>query len=240
MADGSDYKQADGHEPEPKGDQAPKRTRYIIFFAIGILTTIIGRCFEIHNWSANAVAYNLGRISGPLISYFAILGSIALVVAALRGSIKKYWFCTLAWLFLVAGLFDIVVKGYTEFVLRPQLVEAVEDLARTGKLDLGRDLDPRQRLIGHWASEDDLTHLFYSSKRLTIVNLGLRKDATYEVLDFSVMEHWIRYNVSGAGFDTHERTMHYLGDGTAWQVSEIPGIGPVKSKLKYMGPEQSP
>jgi hypothetical protein len=63
-----------------------------------------------------------------------------LVVAAARQNVRRFWFPVLAWLFLAAGLFDIVVRGYTEFALRPRVDANVERLVRSGQI---ADLLPR-------------------------------------------------------------------------------------------------
>ena len=78
---------------------------------------------------------------------------------------------------------------------------------------------PRERILGHWSSEDDLTHQYFGPNNdLKIVNLGQRKDIKYNIEDFSAIEGWIKFSVSGADYDPHTRTMYFLTDGTAWQV----------------------
>lgn len=235
----NDGKHADEHQHAPNKKSTGKSVKHVVLLSIGVLAVVVGRCFEMDDPSAYTIGGILGFFLSPAVFYLVILGIVALVVAALRGSIKKHWFSTLAWLFLIAGLFDIVVKGYNEFVLRPKLNQAVEDLARTGKIDLRDDLDPRQRLVGHWASEDDITHMYFASQRLTIVNFGQRKDVAYEILDFSVMEQWVKFKVSGADYEPHTRTIQIFGDGTALQIMEA-SFGKFKSGLKRVGPEQSP
>ncbi len=233
-----DEKRVNEHEHEMKAQHTPKRIKYIIFLIIGILTTIIAKCFEMHNPSAYTVGGILGFVLVQPISYFVILGIVALVVAAIRKSIKKYWFPVLAWLFLIAGLFDIVVGGFTEFVLRPKVNQAVKELVQSGKLEVP-DLDPRERLIGHWSSEDDLTHKYFSSNsQLIIVNLGQQTTIKYSIEDFNVIEKWVKFSVSGANFP-HTRTMYYLDDGFAEEIIEA-SFGKFQSRLKYVGPEQSP
>jgi hypothetical protein len=74
---------------------------------------------------------------------------------------------------------------------------------------------------------------------LIIVNLGQKKAVQYSIADFNVVERWIKFNVSGADYDTHTRTMYFLGDGTAYQVIES-SFGKFKTELKYMGSEEYP
>jgi len=192
----------------------------------------------------NPSAYTLGGLfafflSQP-VSYFVILSLVSLIIAAIRKNVKKYWFPTLCWLFLFAGLFDIVVGGFTEFVFRPKVDKAIQDFISSGGLDHS---DPKEEAIhilrGHWASEDNLTHYYFSAKKLIVVNLGVRKDATYQILEARPTENWVKYRVSGAGYDPHIRTMLFLGDGTAWQVSET-SLGTFKSKVEYVGRAESP
>ncbi len=216
-----------------------KNKKHVVLLIIGIIATITAQCFKMHNPSAYTVGGILGFVLVQPISYFVILGIVALVIAAIRKSIKKYWFPVLAWLFLIAGLFDIVVGGVTEFVLRPKVNQVVEELVRSGKLEVP-DLDPRERLIGHWSSEDDLTHQYFGpNNHLIIVNLGQQKVVKYSIEDFSVVERWIKFNVSGADYDSHTRIMSFLGDGSAEQIVETT-FGKFKSHFKYMGPEQTP
>ncbi len=240
MENGNDEKHADEHQHTPKKKSRGKKVKDAVLLTVGVIAVVVGRCFEMHDPSAYTFGGILGFLLMPPVSYLVILGIVALVVAALRGSIRKHWFSSLAWLFLLAGLFDIVVKGYNQFVLRPKLNQAVEDLARRGKIALRDDLDPRKRLVGHWASEDDITHLYFASQRLTIVNFGQRKDLAYEILDFSVTQQWVKFKVSGADYEPHTRTIGIRDDGTAVQVVELSPLGKFKTGLKRVGPEQSP
>ena len=237
MADRSDEKHVNEHEYEMKEQHTPKRIKYIILLIIGILATIIAKCFQMHNPSAYTVGGIIGFVLVQPISYFVILGIVALVVAAIRKNIKKYWFPLLAWLFLIAGLFDIVVGGYNEFVLHPQVNQAIEELVRSGKVEVP-DLDPRVRILGHWTSEDDLTHLYFGPNNdLIIINLGLRKDIEYSIENFSVLEQWVKFSVSGADYEPHTRTMYFLDDGTAWQIIET-SFGNFRSKFKHVAEQK--
>jgi len=101
--------------------QEPKRKKHAVILAVGIITTIIARYFGIRNpdaYTAGALAVLV--LSQPIV-YFVILGVVALIVAAIRRNVKRYWFPILAWLFLAAGLFDIVGRGCIELVLRPEI-----------------------------------------------------------------------------------------------------------------------
>ncbi|MBL7152320.1 MAG: hypothetical protein ISS79_01280 [Phycisphaerae bacterium] len=216
-----------------------KTKKHIVLLIIGIIATITAQCFKMHNPSAYTLGGLLAFILIQPVSYFVILSIIGLIIAAIRRNIRKFWFPILAWLFLVAGLFDIVIGGFNEFVLRPKANQAIEELVRSGKLEVP-EFDPRERILGHWSSEDDLTHQYFGpNNHLIIVNLGQQKAVKYSIKDFSVIERWIKFNVSGADYDPHTRTMHFLGDGTAWQVIES-SFGKFKTKLKHVGPEESP
>ncbi len=85
----SDEERANEHELEMKEHHAPKRIKYIILLIVGILATIIAQCFKMHNPSVYTVGGILGFVLVQPISYFVILGIVALVVAAIRKSIKK-------------------------------------------------------------------------------------------------------------------------------------------------------
>lgn len=216
-----------------------KTKKHIVLLIVGIIATITAQCFKMHNPSAYTLGGLLAFILIQPVSYFVILSIVALIVAAIRRNIRKFLFPILAWLFFVAGLFDIVIGGFTEFVLRPKANQAIEELVRSGKLEVP-EFDPRRRILGHWSSVDDLTHQYFGpNNRLIIVNLGQQKDVKYFIEDFSVIERWIKFKVSGTNYDLHTRTMHFLGDGFAWQVVES-SFGKFKSHFKYVGPEQSP
>lgn len=119
----------------PTGTEPSTRAaRYVSLLSIGILATCVGSLLQLHNPSAYTVGGLLGFFLAPLVGYSLILGAIALVVAAFRRSIKRYWFPALAWLFLLAGLFDVAAKGYMEFILRPQLDAKIRTLVDNGKL----------------------------------------------------------------------------------------------------------
>lgn len=223
----------------------PKSKKHVVLLIIGILTTITAQCFKVHNPSAYTLGGLLASVLIQPVSYFVILGIVSLVVAAIRRNVRKYWLPILSWVFLIAGLFDIVVAGYTEFVLRPKIDKGIERLIRSGKLQVSGQstgtqiADPDRRLLGHWASEDDLTHLYFGQKALVIVNLDNRKDVSYEIVESNPQEQLVRFSVSGADYVSHTRTMYFLENDSAWQVTES-SIGTFKSKLRYVGPEQSP
>jgi hypothetical protein len=209
-----------------------------MLLAVGIIATVIAQCFGIRNPNAYTVGALAAVALSQPIAYFVVLGIVALIVAAIRRNVKRFWFPVLAWLFLLAGLFDIVVKGYTDLILRPQIDQGIQELIKNGKVDLSQqaEQDLHSRLRGHWASPDDFTHLYFAEQSLTVVNLGQRKDVTYRILGSNVAEQTIRFEVSGADYTPHTRTMVFLGDGTAWQVLG----GAFKSKFKYVGKEESP
>lgn len=100
---------------------ASRGSKHAVLLAVGILATIIAQCFKIHHPGAYTVGALLACVLIQPVSYFAILSIVALVVGGIRKSARKYWFPTLAWLFFIAGLFDVVVGGWTEFVVRPRI-----------------------------------------------------------------------------------------------------------------------
>jgi hypothetical protein len=221
--------------------QKPRRRKHAVLLAVGVGTTIIAQCFGIRNLEAYTVGALAFIVLSRPIAYFVILGILAVIVSAIGRSVKQYWFPILAWLFLIAGLFDVAVKGYTEFVLRPKVDLEVQELIRSGKLSLPEESSQglHSRLRGHWASEDGLTHLYFSRQGLIVVNLGQRKDVTYRILESNPNEQAIKFEVFGADYTPHTRTMVFRGHGTAWQVLES-SMGAFKSKLKYIGEEESP
>lgn len=242
MVDKGGQKHINENEQEMKEQQTPNRTKYVIFLIIGLLATIIAECFEMYNPSAYTVGGLLGFFLVKPVSYFVILGIVALVIAAICKSIKKYWFPILAWLLLIAGLFDIVVGGFTEFVLRPKANQAVEELVRSGKLEVP-DLDPRERLIGHWifVNPNEEAELYFGTQSVVKIRLGRRNDGSYKILDSNSAEQWVRFEISGGDYTyrPHIRTMYYLGDGFAYLAAESPD-GEYRWHVKYVGPEQSP
>ena len=172
--------------------------KHIWLLSIGIITTIIAKCFKMHNPSDYTLGGLLAFILAQPVSYFVILSIISLIVAAICRNVRKLWFPILAWFFFIAGLFDIFAYGFTELVLRPKTNQSIEELVRSGKLEIP-EFDPRERLLGHWSSEDSLTHLYFGPNNdLVIVNIDQEKVLKYVLEDFSVIERWIKFNVSGA------------------------------------------
>ena len=224
---------------ESQPDRQPsKRKKHVALLVLGVGMTLIAESFDIRKpsaYTAGALAFIF--LSRPII-YFMILGIVALIVAAIRKSVRRFWFPVLAWLFLATGIFDIVVGGYTNLILRPQIDQGIQELVESGKLDLSQqpEQDLLSRLRGHWASPDDLTHLYFGDQTLIVVNLGQRKDVMYRVTESDPHEKSITFEVSGADYTPHTRTMYFLADGTAWQVLG----GAFKSKMKYMGKEETP
>lgn len=192
--------------------------------------------------SSGGRGYTLGGMIGVFVTWppvlaMLIIGIPCLLIALCRRNYRK---CLLVFsiLFFAAGLIRAGGTILTRCILQPKIHQQIDQLVRDGKMELP-DRDPRENLLGHWVSEDDLTHLYFSAQGLIIVNLGQQKDVKYSIEDFSVIEGWIKFDVSGADYVPHTRTMYFLGDGTAWQVMES-SLGQFKSKLKYVGPEQSP
>ncbi len=219
-----------------------KTKKHIVLLIAGIIATITAQCFKMHNPSAYTLGGLLAFILIQPVSYFVILSIVALIVAAIRRNIRKFWFPILAWLFLVAGLFDIVIGGFNEFVLLPKANQAIEELVRSGKLEVP-DLDPRERLIGHWifVNPSEEAELYFGAQSVVKIRLGRRNDGSYKILDSNSAEQWVRFEISGGDYTyrPHIRTMYYLGDGFAYLAAESPDGG-YRWHVKYVGPEQSP
>jgi len=221
--------------------KAPKQFWFLFFGFLFYITDFLIDP-SVYFPSSGGRGYTLGAmififIMWPPVLATLILGIPCLVVAVCRRNYRK---CLLVFsiLFFAAGLVQAGGAILTKSVLEPKIHESIDQLVREGKLELP-DRDPREKLLGPWASEDDLTHFYFSSQGLIIVNLGQRKDVKYSIKDFSVIEGWIKFDVFGADYVPHTRTMYFLGDDIAWEVMES-SLGQFKSKLKYVGPEQSP
>lgn len=191
--------------------------------------------------SSDGRGYTVGAMIFIFVMWPPVLASLlfgvpCLVVAVCR---RNYGKCLLVFsvLFFASGLVRAGGTILTRSVLQPKMHQQIDQLVWEGKLELP-DRDPREKLLGHWASEDDLTHFYFSAQGMVIVNLGRQKKARYSIADFSVIEGWVKLNVSGVDYDPHTRTMYFLEDGSAWQVTET-RLGSFKSKVKYVGPEQS-
>lgn len=98
-----------------------KRVRHIVLLLVGIAATVLGQLLS----SRNAIDVVIQPIC-----YFIVLGLVALVIGGGRGSIRKYWFGALAWLFFLAGLFDAVVQGYLSLYIRPGLDAKLTEVLR--------------------------------------------------------------------------------------------------------------
>jgi len=221
-----------------------KPTKKFWFLFFGFLFYLTGCLLDpsVYFPSSSGRGYTLGGMFGVFLTWppvltILIIGIPCLLVAVCRHNYQK---CLLVFsiLFFAAGSIRAGSTMLTTCVLQPKIHQQIDQLVRERKLELP-ERDPREKLLGHWVSEDNLTHFYFSSQGLIIVNLGQRKDVKYSIEDFSVIEGWIKFSVSGADYVPHKRTMHFLGDGTAWQVMES-SLGQLKSKLKYVGPEQSP
>ena len=192
--------------------------------------------------SSGGRGYTLGAMlfiffMWPPILAAIILGLPCLVIGLAWDRYTKC-FLVFAILFFAAGLVEAGGTAMDRFILEPKLRQQINELVSEGILDIP-DHDPREKLLGHWASEDSITHFYFSSHNLIIVNFGQEKEVTYEILESNSKEQWVKFNVSGADYVRHTRTMYFLGDGIAWQVTES-SLGNWKSKFKRVGPEESP
>jgi hypothetical protein len=202
--------------------------RHKLFLIVGLTTIIISRLI-IYNTYDSFLAFSIFTII-QLISYSLILSVIALIVALIRRNIKRYWFPCFALLALFAGIFDVCVKSYTAFYLEPRINQGIDELFKNGKIDLP-EFDPRERLLGHWASEDKLTHFYFKSDGiLKIDNLNNPQNVKYETLEFSASEGWIEISVSGADYAPHTRKIIFIDKNSAWQIVETE-YGNFKSKI---------
>lgn len=119
--------------------QTSKRKKHIFLLVLGLLMTVVAEGLALRNPNAYTAGGLVAIFLSRPIMYFVVLGVIALIVSAIRKSVKSFWFPILAWLFFAAGVFDIVVGGYTNLILRPQIDRGIQDLIESRKLDLHRD-----------------------------------------------------------------------------------------------------
>lgn len=99
-------------------------TKYCVLLTVGIVTTVLAQLLSLGRQSFEVVAFD--ALTQP-ICYFLCLALVAGIIAGVA-RMKKLWFPALAWLFCVAGLFDIVGRGVCEFVLRPKIDSVIHEL----------------------------------------------------------------------------------------------------------------
>ncbi|MHA1748357.1 MAG: hypothetical protein ACTSYF_06895 [Promethearchaeota archaeon] len=160
--------------------QQSKREKHIALLVIGIITTIIAQCFSINNPNAYTIGGLAAVILSQPIAYSIILGILALIVAAIKQSVRRYWLTIFAWLFLVAGLFDIVVKGYTELFLKPQIDQGIQELIESGKLDVSQDsfsYENTQKKLSYSYAGISFDYL----KKWKIEKKELQEDLVYQI-----------------------------------------------------------
>jgi hypothetical protein len=96
-----------------------KNWKYILLLVIGVLLTIIAAYISIGNLFITILVLIF------LIPYFIflciILSVIALIVSQIIGGVKKYWLPVFAWLFLIAGLFNLVVRPIKKIIPNPKI-----------------------------------------------------------------------------------------------------------------------
>ena len=98
-----------------------QRRRKIILLTLGIITTVIGTLlFKKNEQTENIFSFMIMK----LFSYFVILSIVAIIISAICRNVRKYWFSVLAWLFLIAGVFDTVAGGIDAFILQPRIKRA--------------------------------------------------------------------------------------------------------------------
>lgn len=99
-------------------------TKYCVLLTAGIVTTVLAQLLSLGRQSFEVVAFD--ALTQP-ICYFLCLALVAGIIAGVARK-KKRWFPALAWLFCVAGWFDIVGRGVCEFVLRPKIDPVIHEL----------------------------------------------------------------------------------------------------------------
>ena len=107
-----------------KENAATKATSHQLALAAGIGFVCLTELFHLGHASVSVVATD---VFARLVIYCVILGGIAGLCAACDRN-KKLWFPVMAWLFLVAGTFDVVASGVHEFIVRPKVESVIEDL----------------------------------------------------------------------------------------------------------------
>lgn len=85
--------------------------KHIIMLIIGVVLSIISRTFGLNHLGGYTAGYYVVTFASVIIGYSVTLSVIALIIAAIRGNVRKYMFAALAWLYLFAGLFDIITKA---------------------------------------------------------------------------------------------------------------------------------
>jgi hypothetical protein len=117
--------ETDTHDSSAIGQQRTsgatnsKRPLHVVLLLVGICTTVLAQLLS---------SFNVVNLVIQPITYSVILGLVALGIAGARGNARKFWFRTFAWLFFVAGLFDVVVQGYLTLYVRPQLDRALAEV----------------------------------------------------------------------------------------------------------------
>jgi len=144
---------------------------------------------------------------------------------------RKYWLAVLALLFLIVGLFVIVIKPSNEFVRNQSQKEL------TGLSDLS---DLHKRLLGHW--ESDYAHHYFSKDTIVEVSYERTQYFEYKIIDTNRDEGWIKFNVSWAhSIHPLTTTMYFQGNGLAREITERYGdsLNSMRT-FKYVDSKQSP
>ena len=96
---------------EPVGKQG-RRTYLMIILAIGVLATIVAKVLDVANIpevqvrGATLAVYVLACVT-KVLPYSLILGVISILVGLVGRNVRKIAFPVFAWLFLLAGVFDV-------------------------------------------------------------------------------------------------------------------------------------
>lgn len=232
--------------PNVRAKWVSKRVMMVtVVLATGLITHLVSVAIEPLSLEEEIRGFTAGghfaRYMIPTFFHAAILGGITLVTCLPFKKLRPSSLLVFAYLFAVCGVWDLTMVAYERHV-HNELVELTNGEGPKSRLaprDGTSAVPPRERLLGHWASDDDYTHLYFGSGKLFVVNLGQKKEVMYRIVESSQRERSVRFEVSGADYVPHTRTMYFLDDGSAWQVMET-SFGRVKSKFRYVDRKSSP
>jgi hypothetical protein len=141
---------------------------------------------------------------------------------------RKYRLAVLVLLFIIVGLFVIVIKPSNVFIRNQQPKEL------TGLKGL------HERLLGHW--ESDHAHHYFSKDKIVEVSFERTQYFEYKIIDSNQDEEWIKFNVSWVdSIHPLMKTMYFLENGVAREITEIYGDSFHHIRIfKYVDSKQSP
>ena len=85
--------------------------KHVIILIVGMVLAIISRTLGLNYPGGYTTGYFVVYFGMHLIIYSVVLSIVALIIAGVRRNIRKYMFPVFAWLYLSAGLLDIIARG---------------------------------------------------------------------------------------------------------------------------------